>query len=360
MLLLPLYLGHLGASRAQIGSVMAAASVGGLLGRPLVGWGLDVLGRKPVLVAGSLVLSLGMALVALVTSMGPMVYVMRVLVGLGAGTLFAAYFTLASDRIPASRRTEGLALFGISGLLPLLVNPFSDQLGIEPAQLRWFLPAVGALVLTSLLFLPGVPDPATSRTPGAVSVRSVGLALTRLSLMPVWLATIVFAGLVAVFMSFATVAAEAQGVERPATLWLYYTLGAISVRLLGAKLPDRVGPVKVGAAALASYSFGFWLASSATTGSDFAAAALFAGLGHGYAYPVLAGQVITRTPMALRGMAVAAFTGLWEVARLVLAPGFGALADRTSDGFMLQSASLFGAVGVALWLGLEALLGRKH
>lgn len=360
MLLLPLYLDFLGASRAEIGAAMATASIGGLAGRPLVGWGLDVVGRKPVLVAGTLVLVAGMALVATVTSMGPGVYIMRLLVGLGAGTLFAAYFTLASDRIPASRRTEGLALFGISGLVPLLVNPFADQIGIEPSELRWFLPAVGGVVLCSLLFLPGVPDPPSSRTPGAVSARSVVAALGRRQLMPVWLATVVLAGLVSVFMAFATVAAEARGIERPSTLWLTYALGAVSVRLVGAKLPDRIGPIKVGAASLGTYSLGFWFASSASTGGEFAAAALCAGIGHGYAFPVLAGQVVTRSPAALRGMSMAAFTGLWELARLVLAPGFGLLADRTSDGTMLRTASLFGLAGIVAWLGLEALLGRAE
>ena len=357
MLLLPLYLDYLGASRAEIGAAMATASIGGLLGRPAVGWGLDVIGRKPVLVAGTLVLVLGMGLIAAVTSMGPMVYVMRLLVGLGAGTLFAAYFTLASDRIPASRRTEGLALFGISGLLPLLVNPFADQVGIEPSELRWFLPAVGVVVLGSLLFLPGVPDPPGSRTPGAVSMRSVVAALGRRRLVPVWSATIVFAGLVAVFMSFATVAAEARGVERPSTLWLTYALGAVAVRAVGAKLPERLGPIKVGAASLGLYSCAFWVASTASTGGQFAVAALCAGLGHGYAFPVLAGQVVTRSPTALRGMAVSAFTGLWELARLVLAPSFGLLADRTSDGTMMRTASLFGLAGIVVWLGLEAVMG---
>ena len=56
MILLPLYLDYLGASRALIGSIMSVGAVGGLLARPLVGWALDVLGRKTTLIAGTLVL----------------------------------------------------------------------------------------------------------------------------------------------------------------------------------------------------------------------------------------------------------------------------------------------------------------
>ena len=49
MLLLPLYLAHLGASRTQIGAVMAAGSIGGLAMRPLIGAALDTMGRLDLL-----------------------------------------------------------------------------------------------------------------------------------------------------------------------------------------------------------------------------------------------------------------------------------------------------------------------
>ena len=38
--------------------------------------------------------------------------------GIAAALLFSALFTYGTDVVPASRRTEGIALFGVSGLLP--------------------------------------------------------------------------------------------------------------------------------------------------------------------------------------------------------------------------------------------------
>jgi MFS family permease len=353
MLLLPLYLAHLGASRTEVGAIMAAASIGGLAGRPLVGWALDVVGRKPVLILGTITLVAGMAMVGAVTRIGPLAYLMRVCVGLGAGTLFAGYFTLAADIVPVSRRTEGLALFGISGLVPLLVNPFADRLGIQPEQVRWFLPMVGVLVLCSLPFLIGVPEPTTIRRPEHVRLRSALGALAQRNLWPVWLATTTFAALVAVFMSFMTVIGDARGVEHPAGVWLTYACGAVAVRALGASLPERVGTGRVGGVALSLYATGMLVAASATSEEGFLAAGLLAGIGHGYCFPVLTGQVVTRSPDALRGVALAAFTGLWEVARLVAAPSFGAIADRWGDTAMLQTAFLMGVAGVGGWFLLE-------
>ena len=119
LLLLPLYLQHLGASRTEIGLVMATAGVSGLLCRPLVAWGLDGFGRKPTLLIGTALLVVGMALIGGVDRIGWVVYVARAVIGIGIGALFTGYFTFAADVVPVSRRTEGLAIFGISGLVPL-------------------------------------------------------------------------------------------------------------------------------------------------------------------------------------------------------------------------------------------------
>ncbi|MCO4745150.1 MAG: MFS transporter [Proteobacteria bacterium] len=359
MLLFPLYLDFLGASRAEIGAVMAAASVGGLAARPVIAWGLDVWGRKPVLVVGTLLLALGMLSVAAIDALGPGVYLMRLLIGVGTGTLFTGYFTLAGDVIPDQRRTEGLALFGISGLAPLVINAVAPGVGIAPPQLRWFFPVVGLVILSSLIPLAGVVEPPRTVESKAFSVGAVVQALRRPRLLPVWVATLVFAGMVAVFMAFATVAAQSRGLANPGLVWLTYAAGALSVRLFGARLPEQLGPSRVAAAALLCYSGAFVFAADAHSAGAFAWAGLLAGVGHGYCFPVLSGQVLARSPLALRGTAMAAFTGLWGVTRLVLAPAFGWLSDVSGDTFMLRAAAVYGLVGLVGWVALELRLGGE-
>jgi MFS family permease len=357
MLLLPLYLDHLGADRSQVGAVMAAAGIGSLAGRPLVGWGLDAVGRKPVLTVGTLILVAGMALIALVDRIGPVIWASRILVGLGGGTLFAGYFTLAADRVPVSRRTEGLALFGISGLVPLVVNPLAPSLGVEPAQLRWFLPAVGLAVLCSLIFLAGVPEPDVARSRDKVQLPAVLTALGQRALAPAWVATVVFAGGVAVFMAFATVTAEARDIGNPAACWLTYAGGAVAVRLLGARLPEQLGPNRVGAVALASYCAGFAVAAGAEHAGGFLVAGALCGVGHGYAFPIVTSQVVSRSPDQLRGVALAAFTGLWAFSGMAASPVFGMIADRFGDAAMLRTAASAGLAGLLGWLLLERAWG---
>lgn len=356
MLLLPLYLQHLGASRAEIGAIMATAAASGLLARPFIGWSLDRLGRKPTLLVGTAVTVVGMTLVWFVRDVGSMVYVERAVFGVGQAALFTGYFTLAADVVPPERRTEGIALFGISGLLPLLVNPFADQLGIVAGELRWFLPAVGGLVALSLAVAWGIAEPRPARG-GRTMPGEVLAALRHSRLWSVWLATSLFGGMVSMFMCFASVTAEQRGVEHPASLWVTYAVGAVTVRVVGARLPDRVGPANLVAPAVAVYAIADWVAMQADSLSAFLLAGLLAGAGHGFCFPVLVSQVVSRTSPRLRGSALAAFTALWAVSELWVSPALGAVADAHGDDAMFGLAGLAAVVVLVAWLGLEHRYG---
>ena len=351
LLLLPLYLDHLGASHTQIGAIMAAPAVGGLASRPLVGWALDRVGRRPTLLAGTGVLVLSMALLFWVRDLGPLIYVDRILFGVGAGTLFTGYFTWATDLIPEARRTEGIAVFGISGLLPMGLNAFVGDLGIEPQDLRLLFAGLAGMIALSIPILLALPEARRART--GASLGEVLLALRRRPLWPVWAATALFAGLVGVFMAFATVTAQGRGSPNPAGLWLTYVLGAAAVRLVGGRLPDRVGTHNLVAPALGSYALAFVVLAVAEQQSGFWLAGLLGGIGHGYCFPVVVSQVVTRSPAAWRGSAMATFTAAWQGSELAFPPLFGAVADRAGEVAMLGLVVLAALVGLLGWAALE-------
>jgi len=353
MMLFPVLLTWLGADRAQVGTAMAIAAIGGLAARPAVAFALDRIGRKSTLIFGTVLLASAVALIGTIEAFGPWVYVIRVLIGIGTATLFTGYFTFAADIVPPERRTEGLALFGISGLVPLAVNPFADQIGIEGGSLRLFFVGIGGLIALSLLFLIPVRAP-TRATPGDAPVRGEIIdALRQRRLWPVWVATLMFSGLASIFMVFATVTAAARGVEQPADLWLTYALGAVSVRALGARLPERLGPSRVLAPALAAYILGVTLAGTQHAPIGFLVAGALCGVGHGYCFPILASQTVTRTPDALRGTAMSLFTALWDLSKLLLVPVFGLIARELGDQTMFLIAAASGACVMTAWAWLE-------
>jgi MFS family permease len=359
MLLLPLYLDWLGASRAEIGRVMATGAIGGLMFRPLVGWSLDAWGRKPTLVAGTFVVAIGMAAVALVHDTGPAVYIARYIFGMGTGALFSGYFTLCTDLVPVSRRTEGIALFGISGLVPLAVNPFAEDLGVQASDIVWFLPVTGAVVLLSLIALRGIPEPLRTTDRPRLVWTEVQRALRSPNLSPVWLATIIFATLATLVMTFATVTAQSRGLQQPATYWLAYASGAVCVRLFGARMLDRIGPSNLVTPALAACIAGVFLLTEANTLDMLRIAGLVGGMGHGLCFPVLASQVASRCPDTYRGSALSTFTALWDLCFLLAPPLLGELADRRGDAAMFAMTVAGAIVLLALWVPLEHR-ARQH
>jgi MFS family permease len=359
MILLPRYLDFLGASRAEIGAIMGAAALGGLSVRPLVGWSLDTVGRKPTLLVGTLLMSSAMGLVAFMADVGWFPYAVRILFGMGMGALFTGYFTMAADVVPDSRRTEGLALFGVSGLTPLLVNPLSERGGVAGADVAWFLPLMGALVFCSLLPLSQVPEkpvPATERP--RLKLAEVWAALTARPLWSVWLADFVFAGLVGVFMAFVLVVAADRGMATPADVWITYAVGAISVRLFGATLPQRIGLSRMLGPVLFLYVAAMAVVAQAETPLGLYLAGLLGGLSHGYAFPILTAQTVSRAPDALRGSAMSVFTGVWDLTKVVLTPAVGLIADAAGDTVMLWTVAGAGLAGIGVWRLLEAGAGQ--
>ncbi len=359
MLLLPLYVTALGANRETVGHVMAAAAIGGLVFRPVAGWALDHLGRKITLTGGTIVLVVGMALIGVTTEVGPLLYLSRVLVGVGVGTLFTGYFAFAADIIPVSRRVEGIAIFGVSGLIPLALNPVArDLAGANPLSLRWVYPVLAVLIGLSFFAIAPLKEPKRTPEPATGAPKGRLRTLFAKPLIPVWVATIGFSGLVAVFMAFATVAAQDRGVSRPADLWFTYALVAVLSRVVGPGLPERVGPRNIVAPAMFAYALAALLVASAETDWSFRLAGGLAGLGHGYCFPVLTGQVVDRIPSARRGSGLAVFTALWEITALVLAPLAGRLADQLDDRVLFASIAVATAGALLVWLVLEQRWGR--
>jgi MFS family permease len=359
LVLFPVYLDHLGASRAEIGSIMAVAAIGSLSLRPVVAWALDSIGRKPVLIAGTVILVVAMVLIGWVDHAGGMAYVSRFLFGIAAGALFPGYFALAADIVPEGRRTEGLAVFGLGGLIPLAFNGLVQQVGIEPAQLGLFFPMIGIFILLSLVMLAPIKERPREKLSQSRGLRTILREMGVAPLWPVWFSTIIFSLLVSVFMTFATVCAEKRMISDPASLWITYAAGAAMVRLLGARLPDRIGTHNMVAPSIGIYILGLVVTAQAMTTHEFLLGGFLAGIGHGYCFPVLTSQMMGRVRLDLRGAGMATFTALWEIVSLFITPLFGLLADEEGDAFMFLFAASIAAVGLLLWVLVEHLWGAS-
>jgi MFS family permease len=354
MILLPLYLADIGGTKTQIGLLMSVGTIGGIVSRPLVAWSLDRFGRKPALLIGTILLSLGIFLLSWTREISTALVLIRFMIGIGVGALFSTYFTLASDWVPAQRRTEGLAIFGIFGLLPLCINPLISILGLSGRSLIYAFPYLSVLVLISFVLVYSLPE----KQKAQYIAFSEYKALISRDLLPIWWATLFFAGWVGIYFSFATLCAQLTS-KTPTYLWFFYAGSATILRIFGSHLLDRVkggiGFWMIPALFLYALALFFLFLEIPYTAYI---SATFAGLGHGLCFPVCTSLLISRCPSHLKGAGMSMFTAIWDTSALLSVPTAGYLADLWDIQTMMIIAFMLFPISALGWVYLNRLKNK--
>jgi len=259
--------------------------------------------------------------------------------------LFTTMLTYGADSIPLAKRTQGLAIFGLSGLIPIAVGGyFGDVVISEFGFSGLFLCAAGVSLLSWLVVWSLPVLPVRGRQPR----RSFWAALSQRNLLPIWLATLLFTvGLESLF-TFTRMFVDERDVGTAGLFFAVYGISAAATRIVGGSLYDRLPHRPLLVWSLAAYGMGVGLMAIARAVPLLVAAALITGAAHGAAFPLLSSEVVNRARVSERGSAMATFTSIFDIALLVGAPAVGFLID----GFDYFVA--FGAVSVTLIVGSMA------
>ncbi len=334
---LPGLLRTLGASETRIGWIFATTAVTAIAARPPMGSTMDRTGRRRIILAGGVIHVLACGLYLTVRDIGPWVFVVRMVHGVAEASLFAALFALAADIVPASRRIEGIALFGISGMLPISIGGVvGDYVLAHGGFPRLFTLATACAAAGLLLSLP-LRD--VTRAPSSRPRASFVDAVWSRSLRPLWFAGGAFAtALVAHFVFMKTFVLRYH-IGSMSGFFSAYAFTAVALRLFLGGVPERFGPKRVLVPAFGFVVAGQLLLSIASTSGHIVLAGVLCGLGHGFAFPILCGLVVERAHEADRGSALAFFTALFDLGALVGAPALGAIARASSYPTMFRCAA---------------------
>ena len=336
---LPGFLDDLGASEAEIGVIFGVAAVAALAVRPTVGQALDRIGRKPVLHFGN-VLSTGSILLYLtLSSLGPAVYVIRILHGIGLATLFSAFFTYGADVVPATRRTQGFALFGVSGLLPLSVAGVLGDYVLRVAGFDELFLTAAACAFLALVFALPLPERRPDVREGHERRGFFSMIPWR-SLRPVWFLAGGFAFVLTAYFTFLRTFVDETGIGSVGLFFGVYGAAAIVLRIGFGWVPERLGPKNVLYPAMGSLGLGFVVLAVAGGNGEIAVAGLLCGIGHGYGFPILSGIVVDRAPDEDRGSAISLFTALFDLGILVAGPALGVIITTLGYPAMFVSAAV--------------------
>jgi len=343
------FLQDLGASEGEIGLIIAAMAVAGIAIRPLVGRAMDRGGRKPVIVAGGIAHVAVMLLYLTVSTLGPWVFAVRILHGFAEGALFTALFTYGADIIPEARRTQGLAVFGVSGMLPLALSGVIGDLVLGSSGIRAMFVMAAGLAAASLLLTLALPESSTVLDGAPPPAGTFRAALAQRDLFPIWWVSFVFAMSLTAYFSFLSVFVEETGIGTVAPFFAAYAGMAIGLRLFAGWLPDRIGARAVLYPALGMVGAGFVVLATGSGVPALVAAGLLCGAGHGYTFPILFTFVVSRSRERHLGSASAIFSGVFDLGSLLGSPILGVVIEIGGYSAMFTAAAMWITTGVAVF-----------
>jgi MFS family permease len=320
-----------GASELLIGVLFATRAVSAILARPMVGRVMDTQGRRIVVLVGGVVHMLataGFVLLDFSTSGGGLpiwllVACVRVVQGLAEAMLFSVLFTVAADLVPAERRAHGIALFGISGMLPLAIGGLLGDLviiGGDYALLLWIALAAATAGMLVSLALPETLQRSTT------IARAFWTSVAAKELRSVFFVGLAFStGLAAYFTFLKTYLIEVPSLGTMSAFFITYALAATALRAFFGWVPERFGLRRVLIPALVSGASGLLVMALATTPEHLLLAGVLCGIGHGFAFPILSTLVVIRARPEERGSALSMFTALFDFGLLIGGPMFGGI-----------------------------------
>ena len=349
---LPGFLQQLGAGEAEIGRIMAAQAAGAVVAWPLAGRVMDARGRRVVVLAGIALFVAVVGLYLAIDSLGPGIYAVRVLDGMAATLWYTALFTHAADLVPVQRRIEGLAMFGVSGLISIgLGAQTGDVILAHATYHELFLVALGIAIVGLMLCLS--LDEVRPVHSAGVPPRSAAATAVQRNLLPVWLAAFTFFVGVAALFTFMKTFVTTTGVGSVGAFFGGYAAIAVALRILLGWLPDRLGAQRTVGIAMSSYVVGLAALSMAQAPWHVLVAGLLCGAGHGYTFPVLLSLVVARARVQERGAATAFFVALDWMALLLAGPVVGYVIEQWGYSTAFVSHAILLVMGIGLFYGLD-------
>ena len=349
-ILFPLFVRGLGGSEFVIGIYAGLTGAAAVAARIPVGRFLDTLGRRAVLLgAGTLQVAAWLGFLSF-SSLGLRAALSVVVYGLASGSLFAAYFTYASDIIPVTRRAEGFAMFGIWGILPNGLGPLlGEWLITRSGFTAYFLVAAGCALL-ALCLSARLPETADAAHRASARRPAPGTGFPMRAVLFLLGTAFMFGTAVESLYVFLAPYAYAHGRGSVGAFFMTYACTAVVTRVFTGRLPDRIGPRRVLIPALFLYAGGVLLVPHTSGVLGLLTAGMMCGAGHGYAFPILNALIVGRVAAAYRGRAVSWLTAMFDLGNTLANPLLGAIAHWVGYTAMFSTSGTgLLCTAVAFW-----------
>jgi MFS family permease len=326
---LPFFIEGLGGAKSEIGLLVGISSLASLVVRPFVGYAVDTIGRRPVMLAGLALFVLNALLYNLVHSVA-MILPLRLVTGASMAIFVTAASATIADVAAPSRRGEVMSYYGLANSLAFAVGPALGGFIIHSGWLEAFDEAlitrlgwlsgseVPELHFTSLFLFAaavgvagffvasagGETRPAAGEPAGGLSFSHL---FSRAGAFPACInfaSSFVFASMV----TFTPLFARDHGLGNAGALFIVYAAMVIVMRVSFGRYMDRFPRswfIVPGILALALSMV--TMATANNIPQMFVAAGLY-GVGAGTFQPAMMAHLVDQTQPAERGRALSTFT----------------------------------------------------
>jgi len=288
-----------------VGVVVGAFAVSAALLRPLAGRIGDTRGRRVLVIGGSLVMGLSVLAYNLVDGVVALT-LLRLATGAGEAAMWVGAATSIQDMAPEDRRGEAASYFSVALYAGLAFGPLIGEALRSGSGYHAVWIFAGGCGLTASLFglgtpndVRGEPQPFRLLHPAAIGPGSILL----LGMLP-------FIG----FATFIALYGPTLGIDDVAPFLLLYGVLVLVIRILGARLPDRLGWPRASSISLvvlgaAGLLLGIW---ESVSGVWLAVIAL--AIGMSLLFPALFSAAVSAVPEHERGQAVGTFSLAFDIA----------------------------------------------
>ena len=337
---------ELGYGEFGVGLTLASFAVAAVSARPFLGRLTQRFGRRALMMAGAVLAGSASVVTGWSTTLWQVI-VLRAVMGLGEAALFVGAATLIADLSPPHRRAEGASYFSVAVYGGIGLGPLVGEWSLGEDRYGLSFLVAGLFAFAAAITVLGVPSRVDrSAAPGATGKAPL------FHRAAFWPGVVLASGIAAfaVWSAFIPEHARSIGLAGSAGLFLLYSVISLSLRLFGARLPERLGEHRMVTIALTS------LAASLTLMFAFAepwalwVGAAGMGVGMAFMYPSLMANVINRVSDDERASALSSFTMFFELGTIVGGVALGAVGQIFSKQVGFLGGAIVASVGlVLLW-----------
>jgi MFS family permease len=273
---------------------------------------------------------------------------LRAFAGVGEAALFVGAATLIADLSPPTRRAEGASFFSVAVFGGLGVGPVIGEAVLGDG--RYTLTFVAASMFCLLAALIALAAP--SRPPRPVSAVPVKRGFHPKAFPP---GIVLAAGIASVTALFAFVPTyvDRLGMGGASGVFILYSVICLVIRIVFAKLPERLGLTRSVGAALSALALGLAIVAGIPSALGLYAGTAVMSLGIALLYPALMATAVNMVSEAERSKALATFTMFFEVGTILGGLVLGPVVAASSERGAFVGGVAFALIGLVLlrsWL----------